>query len=236
MHGDVVKWPLKRLLEEFMPADFIYRKKSGFVPPFVRWLTDPEFNEKVRGIVLSRGARVTDVIPSRILDELLTDARNGRRLRFPHPEHALGSNCHGIVDPGAAILMRYAAFQRRRFTICAAVSSLSPVREIFLDHRDQCIDPRIGLAVPLIDDPCEPEHRIGDGRDVTAQVGDLPGVLGNLPRVFGRDALQFRDIRGYLGVVRSQQLQLPVDAVVAFLFFGSHRHIVSFCIRSFNHI
>ncbi len=50
VHEGVVKWPLKRLLEEFMPSDFIYRPKSGFVPPLVRWLTDPEFNDKVRAM------------------------------------------------------------------------------------------------------------------------------------------------------------------------------------------
>jgi asparagine synthase (glutamine-hydrolysing) len=83
VHEGIVKWPLKRLLEEFMPADFIYRPKSGFVPPFVRWLTDPEFNDKVRGILLSSKAYIPEVIPSRILEELLTDARQGRRLRFP---------------------------------------------------------------------------------------------------------------------------------------------------------
>jgi len=83
VHNGVVKWPLKRLLEEFMPADFIYRQKSGFVPPFVRWLTDPEFNDKVRGTLLGSKAYVREVIPARILDELLTDARQGRKLRFP---------------------------------------------------------------------------------------------------------------------------------------------------------
>ena len=36
----IIKWPLKKLLEEFVPKEFIYRKKSGFVPPFVKWLTN----------------------------------------------------------------------------------------------------------------------------------------------------------------------------------------------------
>jgi asparagine synthase (glutamine-hydrolysing) len=83
VHEDIVKWPLKRLLEEFMPADFIYRKKSGFVPPFVRWLTDADFNDKVRGILLSSKAHMPEVIPRKILAELLTDARQGKRLRSP---------------------------------------------------------------------------------------------------------------------------------------------------------
>ncbi len=79
----VVKWPLKRLLEEYMPADFIYRRKSGFVPPFVRWLTDAEFNDRVRSVLLGRGACVSEIIPTRLLQELLDDTRAGKRLRSP---------------------------------------------------------------------------------------------------------------------------------------------------------
>ncbi len=79
----VVKWPLKKLLEEYMPADFIYRNKSGFVPPLVRWLTDPEFNSKVRDVVARKNGFVSQVIPVSALNELLSDALSGKRLRFP---------------------------------------------------------------------------------------------------------------------------------------------------------
>jgi asparagine synthase (glutamine-hydrolysing) len=77
----VVKWPLKRLLEEYMPGPFIYRKKSGFVPPFARWLAGSEFNDRAREVLLDRDARVTEVVPSATIDSLLRDARVGRRLR-----------------------------------------------------------------------------------------------------------------------------------------------------------
>jgi len=83
VHDGIVKWPLKKLLEEFMPGEFIYRKKSGFVPPFVGWLTDPEFNGRVREAVLRTDGFVTEVIPARVIDELLTDAFKGRQLRSP---------------------------------------------------------------------------------------------------------------------------------------------------------
>ena len=79
----VVKWPLKKLLEEFMPADFVYRKKSGFVPPLVRWLTDREFNHRVREILTRNDGFVRQILPRRVLDELLADALSGKRLRFP---------------------------------------------------------------------------------------------------------------------------------------------------------
>ncbi|MBZ5498242.1 MAG: asparagine synthase [Acidobacteriia bacterium] len=83
VHNGVVKWPLKKLLEEYMPQTFIYRKKSGFVPPFARWLTDRDFNQKVRDIVLNRNGFVTRIVPARVLEELLSDASNGKKLRFP---------------------------------------------------------------------------------------------------------------------------------------------------------
>jgi asparagine synthase (glutamine-hydrolysing) len=79
----VVKWPLKKLLEEFMPTDFIYRKKSGFVPPLARWLTDRTFNQKVRDMLVCRKGFVSQILPMQMTDELLTDALNGKTLRFP---------------------------------------------------------------------------------------------------------------------------------------------------------
>jgi asparagine synthase (glutamine-hydrolysing) len=80
----VVKWPLKRLLEKFMPTDFIYRPKSGFVPPFARWLTFRDFNDAVRQILLSTHTTIETIVPSGIIDELLTGALGGNR-----PRHAL---------------------------------------------------------------------------------------------------------------------------------------------------
>ena len=38
IHNGEVKWPLKKLLENYMPNKFIYRDKSGFAPPIKRWL------------------------------------------------------------------------------------------------------------------------------------------------------------------------------------------------------
>lgn len=81
IHNGVVKWPLKKLLEEFMPKEFIYRKKSGFVPPFAKWLTQKDFNYRIRDILSGPGGFVTDIVPRRIFEELLEDALNGRRLR-----------------------------------------------------------------------------------------------------------------------------------------------------------
>ncbi len=77
----VVKWPLKRLLEEFMPNDFIYRKKSGFVPPFKQWLTSRNFNYLVRDILLSSDSTIARIVPPRVIEDLLDDSLNGKNLR-----------------------------------------------------------------------------------------------------------------------------------------------------------
>jgi asparagine synthase (glutamine-hydrolysing) len=77
----IVKWPLKRLLEEFMPHEFIYRPKSGFVPPFVRWLTCKDFNDTVREILSSSTTAIGNVVPPGTIAELLDDALQGRKQR-----------------------------------------------------------------------------------------------------------------------------------------------------------
>jgi len=38
VHNGIVKWPLKKLLEKYMPKDYIYRGKNGIAPPLYRWL------------------------------------------------------------------------------------------------------------------------------------------------------------------------------------------------------
>ena len=77
----VVKWPLKRLLERYMPESFIYRKKSGFVPPFARWLQVEEFHRPVRDVLLDRDAVVTRIAPRRTIETLLSGALRGKTLR-----------------------------------------------------------------------------------------------------------------------------------------------------------
>ncbi len=66
-----------------MPQEFIYRQKSGFVPPFVRWLTNKDFNRMVRDTLLASDANIRRLVPPRIMAELLDDALSGKKLRFP---------------------------------------------------------------------------------------------------------------------------------------------------------
>ncbi len=81
IHNGIIKWPLKRLLEEHMPGDFIYRKKSGFIPPLVKWLTTQQFNHIVRDTLLSTNGNINRIVSPKILEELLNDALQGKNLR-----------------------------------------------------------------------------------------------------------------------------------------------------------
>ena len=67
----VVKWPLRMMLEEFMPKDFIYRPKSGFVPPWLNWLRDKEIRLWVRDILLDPSAHMTAVLRADWIDRTL---------------------------------------------------------------------------------------------------------------------------------------------------------------------
>jgi hypothetical protein len=71
------------MLEKYMPNDFIYRKKSGFVPPFVQWLTHNDFNQTVREILLASDGSVNCIVPAHTINELLNDALEGKNLRVP---------------------------------------------------------------------------------------------------------------------------------------------------------
>jgi asparagine synthase (glutamine-hydrolysing) len=81
INNGVVKWPLKRLLEEHMPADFVYRQKSGFVPPFAQWLTAKDFSQMVREILLASETAIGRIVPARIIEDVLHKAVLGKSLR-----------------------------------------------------------------------------------------------------------------------------------------------------------
>lgn len=60
-----VKWPLKKLLEEYMPYDFIYKEKIAFTPPLYQWLKTKKnhtyFYETVMNGVLAKDLDISKV-------------------------------------------------------------------------------------------------------------------------------------------------------------------------------
>lgn len=65
------KWPLKRMLEDYMPHDFIYRPKAGFVPPWRRWLRREEVNRFTRETLLGGTGYITDILKEEWIERML---------------------------------------------------------------------------------------------------------------------------------------------------------------------
>jgi asparagine synthase (glutamine-hydrolysing) len=62
LFNNEVKWPLKKLLEKYMPKEFIYRQKSGFHPPLSRWLQNGDnynyfYTKVMEGFTINRFKR-----------------------------------------------------------------------------------------------------------------------------------------------------------------------------------
>jgi asparagine synthetase B (glutamine-hydrolysing) len=49
-----VKFPLKKLLDNYMSREYTDRKKAGFTPPLAKWLMDKEFNYHIKQLLSKR--------------------------------------------------------------------------------------------------------------------------------------------------------------------------------------
>ena len=67
----IIKWPLKKLLEGYMPQEFIYRKKSGFRPPFMHWLLQKDVHNFVSDTLLNPEAFIANNIKTEKVQKLL---------------------------------------------------------------------------------------------------------------------------------------------------------------------
>jgi len=66
------KWILKDILSEYMPRDFVYRKKQGFGSPIDKWLRD-SVTKKYIYKELGKNARIRSIFSSECIDEYLHD-------------------------------------------------------------------------------------------------------------------------------------------------------------------
>ena len=77
-HG-IVKWPLKKLLENYMPHDFIYREKSGFTPPLESWFANKKLYELLYDTLLSQHTVTEGIINKEKLRQLIEQLPNTRQ-------------------------------------------------------------------------------------------------------------------------------------------------------------
>jgi asparagine synthase (glutamine-hydrolysing) len=73
LKSGMAKWPLKRLLEEHMPHEFIYRRKTGFGGSFLEYLHNRDVYALTRDTLLSPTALISDVISREKLRKLVDD-------------------------------------------------------------------------------------------------------------------------------------------------------------------
>lgn len=71
VRNGIAKWPLKKMLEKFMSEDFIYRSKSGFVPPWRRWLQNEKINRFTRESLLGGTGYITTVLKEEWIERML---------------------------------------------------------------------------------------------------------------------------------------------------------------------
>jgi len=71
IRNGIVKWPLKSLLENYMTKDFIYRKKSAFLPPLERWLMREDVYELLRETLVDRETIIGKVVCQKNLTRLV---------------------------------------------------------------------------------------------------------------------------------------------------------------------
>lgn len=78
------KYILKDILSEYMPADFVYRKKQGFGSPVDRWLHNPVMKTYIHE-KLGSMAKIRSTFSSESIDEYLHDFYTNN---FPHERAA----------------------------------------------------------------------------------------------------------------------------------------------------
>lgn len=71
IRNGIIKWPLKSLLENYMPKDFVYRKKSPFLPPLERWLMRRDIYELLKETLVNHEAIIGKVVRQKSLTRLV---------------------------------------------------------------------------------------------------------------------------------------------------------------------
>lgn len=66
---------LKDLLGEFMPSEFVHRKKQGFGAPVGKWLERPEVKNFIDGKFIKNEARIYELLDKKEIRNILTDFR-----------------------------------------------------------------------------------------------------------------------------------------------------------------
>jgi asparagine synthase (glutamine-hydrolysing) len=80
--GGETKGLLKRALAQRVPHDLVYRRKSGFIPPFETMLTTPSMQAFLHDIVLSPANPVMGTLRPDIVRRMIERGGQGRPLNL----------------------------------------------------------------------------------------------------------------------------------------------------------
>jgi asparagine synthetase B (glutamine-hydrolysing) len=73
VNNGITKWPIKKLLEEYMPAEFVYRKKAGFQRGSYQWLRQEGVYHLLQDVIGNPNSLVSGVIERHNVKKMLDD-------------------------------------------------------------------------------------------------------------------------------------------------------------------
>lgn len=82
LKGGIAKWPLKKLLEEYMAHEFVYRHKTGFGGSFLEYLHQEDVYALTRDALLNPTALISDVISRKKVRRLVDDLPKCRYISY----------------------------------------------------------------------------------------------------------------------------------------------------------
>ena len=78
--GGEIKGLLKKMLARRVPRGLVYRRKSGFTPPFKEMLTLPSMQEFLRNVVMSRENPLIDFCRTDTVEKIIERSAHGKPL------------------------------------------------------------------------------------------------------------------------------------------------------------
>jgi len=78
-----IKWPLKRILENYIPYNLIYRKKLGFTPPWEKWLRRNDIQTLIRDTIFRNNSIIKPILPINMIKIALDNVIKGKKLNAP---------------------------------------------------------------------------------------------------------------------------------------------------------
>jgi asparagine synthase (glutamine-hydrolysing) len=74
----IFKYPMKKMLEKYMPMEYVHRRKSGFTPPMEKWILNDYVNERIKQVLDSLSPVTRGVVSQTNLNKAFLKAKSRR--------------------------------------------------------------------------------------------------------------------------------------------------------------